>query len=259
MKTPTVLFAIDGQIATITLNRPDKLNAIDMTMLTELEAIVVELEQNSAVRVAIITGNNDRAFCAGADINAWSGLKPLEMWRQWIRDGHWVFGRLTRLPQPTIAALNGYTFGGGLELALAADIRLAAEGIKLGFPEVKIGTVPAWTGSQRLPLLIGPARAKQMIFSGAMVEATTAERWGLVNEVVPAEQLMSRANELAAEICANAPIAVQVAKQLIDGAVGEGTPLAIEALASGLVSFTEDGQEGAASFRERRPPAFTGN
>ena len=259
MTAPTILFTTENQIATITLNRPEKLNAINMTMLAELEATLTELEQNNAIRVVIITGKNTRAFCAGADINAWSSLKPLDMWRQWIRDGHRVFGRLTRLPQPTIAALNGYTFGGGLELALAADIRLAAAGIKLGFPEAKVGTVPAWTGSQRLPLLIGPARAKQMIFSGVALEAGSAERWGLVNEVVPPEQLMTRAHELATEICANAPIAVQVAKQLIDGAMGEGTPFALEALASGMVSFTEDGQEGAAAFRERRPPAFSGN
>ena len=252
----TILFSLNETIATLTLNRPHKLNAINMAMLTELEAVITQLEQNRAVRAVILTGAGERAFSAGADITAWSALEPLEMWRQWIRDGHRVFGRLARLPQPVIAALNGYTFGGGLELALAADLRLAADSAEFAFPEAKVGTIPAWTGSQRLPALVGPARAKQMIFTGARIDAQTAARWGLVNQVVPATTLMERARSLAAEIVANAPIAVQVAKQLIDGAVGEATDLALEALASGLVSQTEDGQEGATAFRERRPPNF---
>jgi enoyl-CoA hydratase len=250
--------SVDDTIATLTLNRPDKLNAINMAMLTALEETIAQLEGDQAVRVVLLTGAGERAFSAGADITAWSALEPLDMWRGWIRDGHRVFGHLARLRQPVIAALNGYTFGGGLELALAADIRLAAEHAELAFPEVKVGTVPAWTGSQRLPALIGPARAKQMIFSGARLDAVTAERWGLVNEVVPREALMGRAGELAAEIAAQAPIAVQVAKQLIDGAMGQATDLALEALASGLVAHTVDSQEGATAFRERRSPQFKG-
>ncbi len=258
MNESPILLSLDDAIATLTLNRPDKLNAINMAMLTALEETIAQLEADRTVRVVLLTGAGERAFSAGADITAWSTLEPLDMWRGWIRDGHRVFGRLARLRQPVIAALNGYTFGGGLELALAADIRLAAEHAELAFPEVKVGTVPAWTGSQRLPALIGPARAKQMIFSGSRVGAATAERWGLVNEVVPREALMGRAGELAAEIAAQAPIAVQVAKQLIDGAMGQTTDLALEALASGLVAHTADGQEGATAFRERRPPQFKG-
>jgi enoyl-CoA hydratase len=224
-------------------------------MLARLEAIAAELEQNRDVRVVLLTGHG-RAFCVGADIYAWSALEPLQMWRQWIRDGHRVFDRIAHLPQPVIAVLNGYTFGGGLELALAADLRLAAEGIQLALPEVTLGTIPGWAGTQRLPALIGAARAKQMIFTGQRVDASTAERWGLVNEVISAETLMERAREIAETIARNAPVAVQLSKQLIDGAGHNGATL--EALASGLTAYTDDLKEGLAAFRERRPPNFQG-
>ena len=258
MSEKPVLLTIDDAIATITLNRPDKLNAINNPMLTELEALIADLEQNQSVRVVILTGAGERAFCAGADIKAWSTLEPLDMWRQWIRAGHRVFNRLARLRQPVIAALNGYTFGGGLELALAADLRLAAERASLALPEATVGTIPAWTGSQRLPRIIGPARAKQMIFTAARIDPVTAERWGLVNEVVADESLLDRAHESAAEIAAQAPLSVQVAKQLIDGSQGEGLDTVLESLASGMLSQTEDGHEGGVAFRERRPPEFKG-
>ncbi|MBI1299605.1 enoyl-CoA hydratase/isomerase family protein [bacterium] len=244
----------DG-IAVVTLNRPEKLNALTIPMLGQLEQIVADLERDQSVRVVIVTGSG-RAFCVGADIYAWSALEPLQMWRQWIRDGHRIFDRLARLPQPVITALNGYTFGGGLELALAADLRIAAEGIQLALPEVTLGTIPGWAGTQRLPRIIGPARAKQMIFTGEHIDAVTAERWGLVNEVVTADALPVRAAELAQAIARNAPIAVQVSKQIIDGDLATGVTL--EALASGMTSFTEDLQEGLAAFRARRSATFTG-
>lgn len=256
MTDAPVLFEIDDQIATITLNRPDKLNAMTLEMLADLEAIIAQLEQNIAVRVVLITGAGDRAFCAGADIKEWGALEPLGMWRQWIREGHRVFGRMARLRQPVVAVLNGYTFGGGLELALAADIRLAADRVRVAFPEAKVGIIPGWTGSQRLPRLIGVPRAKQMIFSGAQIEAAKAEQWGLINDVVPNDQLWKAALALANDIAAQAPLSIQVAKQLIDSAVGEGTDFALESLASGMLSHTADGQEGPAAFREKRDPKW---
>jgi len=240
----TVLFASDGPIATITLNRPAKLNAIDPAMLTQLDAIVADLERARDVRVVLLTGAGERAFCVGADINAWSALAPLEMWRQWIRDGHRVFARVARLPQPVIAVLSGHAFGGGLELA---------------FPEVKLATVPGWGGTQRLPALVGASRAKRMIFTGGRIDAATAERWGLVDLVAPREELMDRARELAGEIAANAPVSVQIAKQLIDGASGTATGATLEALAGALAATTSDAREGATAFRERRPPQFKGD
>jgi len=253
MTTELVQLDISGHIATITLNRPEKLNALNGEMLARLDAIAGELDRNREVRVVLLTGAG-RAFCVGADIFEWSSLSPLEMGRRWIRDGHRIFARYARLPQPLIAVLNGYTFGGGLELALAADLRLAAAGVQLAFPEVKLGIIPGWGGTQRLPALIGTSRAKQMIFTGARIDATVAEDWGLVNEVVDAGALMERARALAEAIAANGPVAVQLTKQLIDG----GEMASLEALAGSLASYTEDAQEGVAAFRERRTPRFGG-
>jgi enoyl-CoA hydratase/carnithine racemase len=258
MSDDRVLLAIDGAIATITLNRPDKLNAVDPAMLDRLEAIIHQLDRDTNVRVVLLTAAGDRAFCVGADITAWSTLDPLDMWRRWVRDGHRVFDRLAHLRQPTIAVLNGYNFGGGLELALAADLRLAADGIELAAPEVKIGTLPGWGGTQRLPQLVGVARAKQLIFTGARIDAATAERWGLVNEVLPRDALMARAHAIAGEIAANAPLSVQLAKQAIDGALGENAAMTFEAMAGALAATTEDGREGIASFKEKRPALFIG-
>lgn len=258
MDTKRILLDIDGPIATITLNRPDKLNAIDPLMLEHFEAVLHDLEQNRAVRVVLIIGSGERAFCVGADINAWTALNPLDMWASWTRNGHRVFERLSRLRQPVIAVLNGYALGGGLELALAADIRLAATDIELALPEVKIGTTPGWAGTQRLPALIGPARAKQMVFSGARFNAETAERWGLVNEVVPRDALMTKAKELANDIALNAPISVQISKQMIDGAMGQAVSMALESLAGALTASIADGDEGIAAFREHRSPHFKG-
>ena len=256
--TEKIQLALDGPVATVTLNRPDKLNALDPEMLAGLDGILAQLEDDQDARVVLLTGTGDRAFCVGADINAWAALEPLDMWRCWIRDGHRLFSRLAHLRQPVIAVLKGYTFGGGLELALAADLRLAAEGVELAMPEVKIGTVPGWGGTQRLPALIGPARAKQMIFTGERIDAHTAERWGLVNDVVPRAVLMDEARTLAQRIAQNAPLSVQMAKQLVDGA-GPGASGALEALAGGLAASTDDGREGVAAFRERRPARFSGH
>ena len=254
-----ILLEVDQPLATITLNRPEKLNAIDPEMLALLEETCARLEREREVRVVLLTGTGERAFSVGADINAWSSLDPLQMWRWWVRDGHRVFARIARLRQPVIAALNGYTFGGGLELALAADLRVAAEGIELAFPEVKLGTVPGWGGTQRLPALIGASRAKRMILTGGRVVAATAERWGLVDEVAPHERLMVRAQELAHEVAANAPVAVQIAKSLIDGTGGGDSGVTLEGLADALAATTADGREGVAAFHERRAPRFAGS
>ena len=258
MNSETVLLTIDEQIATITLNRPEKLNAIEPTMLARLDEVASELERHEDVRVVLLTGAGERAFSVGADINAWSALEPLDMWRHWIRDGHRVFARLAHLRQPLIAAIGGYAFGGGLELALAADIRVAADSAEFALPEVKIATIPGWSGTQRLPALIGIGRAKQLIFSGARIDAVTAERWGLINEVAPRAELLARARSLAEQIAGNAPASVQIAKQVIDGA-GGAAGVALEALAGALAATTDDAREGLASFRERRPPQFTGS
>lgn len=242
-----------GAIVTVTIDRPDKLNAIDPVMLASLDGLLAEIDRAADVRVVVITGAGEKAFCVGADIGAWSALDPLDMWRSWVRDGHRVFDRLASLRQPTIAAINGYCFGGGLELALACDLRIMAAETTMSSPETKIATLPGWAGTRRLPDLIGPARAKQMIFTGSRIDAPTALAWGLANEILPADQVRQRAQALADEIAANAPVAVQLAKAAIDGA-----PNSLEAIAGALAASTNDGREGVAAFREKRPPTFTG-
>ncbi len=248
-----ITLSIQEAVATLTLDRAAKLNALGPEMLADLERHIAAIDRADDVRVVILTGAGERAFCVGADVNAWAALEPLDMWRRWIREGHRVLQRLASLRQPTIAAVNGYAFGGGLELALAADIRIASGTASFAMPETKIGTLPGWAGTSRLPEAIGAARAKQMIFSGARVDAVMAERWGLVNEVVPGDGLMSRAREMALEIAANAPVSVQLAKAAIDGDAAS-----LEAMAGALAASTEDGREGVASFREKRAPQFRG-
>ena len=252
-----IRFELADSIATLTLDRPEKLNALDPEMLRALEGQLDRLDTTTDARVLIVTGAGERAFCVGADITAWAALEPIDMWRDWVRTGYRVLDRLARLRIPTIAALNGFTLGGGLEVALACDLRIAADGVQLGAPEVKIGTVPGWGGTQRLPRLIGVARAKQMIFTGDRVAADQAERWGLVNEVVARDTLMPRCREIAWSIAANAPVAVQLAKAAIDGGLGDDLGRTLEAMAGALAGSTADGREGVASFRERRPGEFT--
>ena len=258
--TSSLIEHTTGAVATLTLNRPDKLNALSPEMLDQLEAAVRLIEDSADARVILLTAAGERAFCVGADINAWGALAPMDMWRHWIRNGHRVFDRIASLRQPVIAVINGHAFGGGLELALAADIRIAAEAAAFAMPEVSIGTVPGWGGTARLPTLIGVGRAKQMILSGERISAATAERWGLVNEVHPAADLRERALALAERIAANAPMSVQMAKQAIDSSIPGGASSArtVEALAGALAATSEDAREGLASFRERRPPQYHG-
>ena len=253
-----IRLAMEGPIATITLDRPEKLNALTPAMLEALEAALASIEADEAIRVVVLTGAGDRAFCAGADVDAWSALAPIEMWRTWVRAGHRVMDRLEGLRQPTIAALNGIAYGGGLELALACDLRIAADTVRVAAPEVGIGTIPAWGMTTRLAVVAGPARAKQLILTGEPVAALQAEAWGILSEVVPAAELEAAVRRTAERIAAMAPVAVQVAKQLIDG-LRPRASASLEALGSGMAAFTNDASEGQASFRERRPARFEGS
>ena len=256
--TAPILASVEGMVGRIVLNRPDKLNAFTAEMLDLLEAACDELEANPEVRVVIVSSATERAFSAGADISVGGSLGPLGKWAHWARKGHRTLDRLAQMRVPSIAAIGGVAYGGGLELALACDMRIAAESARLALPEVTIGTTPAWGGTARLPALIGAARAKQMILSGQPVDAQKALAWGLVNEVVPAAQLQARALELATQIAGNAPIAVQAAKQLIDAGLGNAQAVAIESLASGFAAGTDDMKEGAAAFTQKRRPKYTG-
>jgi len=257
MSEARILVERDAPVVTLTLNRPDKLNAIDLAMLDALEAALGAIERDPEVRAVILTGAG-RAFSAGADIKEWTALTPLEFGRSWGLRGHALFDRLAALPPPVIAALNGIAFGGGLELALCADIRIASDAARLGLPEVTIAALPGWGGTQRLPRLIGPGRAKHMILTGQPIDAAKAEAWGLVTEVLADGALLPRAKELAAQIAANAPVAVQASKRLIDAATPETPAATLEVHAGALCGGTADAAEGRASFLERRPPRYLG-
>ena len=253
-ETDKVKFRIEGPIAHIILDRPEKLHALNPEMLSALEIAVNQTEQSREVRIIILESTGQKAFCVGADILAWTPLSPLQMWSEWVRRGQRILERLERARQPVICAIQGFAFGGGLELALGCDLRIAADTAQFAMPEVKLGTIPGWGGTGRLPRLIGKARAKQMIFTGERISAERAERWGLVNEVVPAASLRDAVMAFAEKISANAPVAVQTAKQLI----AHPSAAALESLASAANAFTEDAKEGIASFREKRPPQFKG-
>lgn len=247
-----------GAVAVVTLARPAKLNSLTPAMLDALEAHARALEADRDVRVVVLTGSGEKAFCVGADIHEWAALQPLDMWRRWVRRGHQVFDQWARLRQPVIAAINGHAFGGGLELAITADIRLATEGTQFALPEASIGTCPGWSGSQRLVQLIGASQAKYLALSGQRLAAARAQDIGLVHEVLPGTALMARAMALAAEMAGKAPVSLQLTKQLVNAAAGEDTAATLEALAGALAATTEDGAEGVRSFREKRAPVYQG-
>lgn len=255
---PTILFTHAEGIGRITLNRAAKLNALDPEMMARLDAVLAEIEESQDVRVVIVEAAGEKAFCAGADINAWSALAPIDMWRTWVRRGHRLFDRLADLRQPTIAAMKGIAFGGGLELGLACDMRFAADTARFGMPEVTIATAPGWAGTGRLPRLIGVARAKQMILTGTPVDAATAAVWGLINASLPMSELDAAVTEVAQAVARNAPVSVQIAKQIIDAAASGSPTAALEAMAGAVCAATEDGKEGFSAFRERRAPRYKG-
>ena len=186
-----------GAIAIVTLNRPEKLNSLTPSMLERLDELTAQIDASRDVRAVVVTSVGAKAFCVGADINEWAALQPLDMWRRWVRRGHQVFDQWARLRQPVIAAINGHAFGGGLELAITADIRIAAEQAQFALPEASIGTCPGWSGSQRLVKLVGASHAKYLALSGHRVSAANALNSGLVHEVTSAPLLIDRAMSLA--------------------------------------------------------------
>jgi enoyl-CoA hydratase/carnithine racemase len=256
MTTPYVRFQVDGAVATITLARAEKLNALDMPMIEALVDAADAIEESREIRCAIITGEG-KAFCAGGDIAGWGVLEPLDMWRAWTRLGHRAFDRLARLRVPLIAALGGHALGGGLELAASADIRVAEKQIKIGLPETGLGMVPGWSGTQRLVRRFGSQTVRRLSLTGALLTGEEAERQGIVDEVVPQGSALGRAREIAGLVAERGPIAVSISKELINAAEGEETAAAVEGIAGALVSYTSDLKEGVASFREKRTPSYT--
>jgi enoyl-CoA hydratase len=250
---------VRDRIATVTVNRPDKLNALNDATIGELGRAIDEAVERADVGAVIVTGAGSKAFVAGADIAELAEQGPVDG-RARARRGQDVFRRYETSPKPTIAAINGYALGGGLELALACHIRVASDGARLGLPETKLGIGPGYGGTQRLPRLVGKGRALQLILTGEMVDAAEAYRIGLVNRVVPGGELIGTAEAMAKQILEKGPIAVALCIEAVNRglemSVEEG--LAVEANHFGLLASTEDMREGMRAFLEKRPARFTG-
>ena len=247
------------QIATVTFNRPKVLNALNEKTIGELDACFRDLAQDSAVGAVILTGAGDRAFVAGADINELATYSPQQAQECALR-GQAVFARIERLGKPTIAAINGFALGGGCELALACTLRIASRTARLGQPEVKLGIIPGYGGSQRLPRLIGKGMALEMILSGEPLSAEEALRWGLVNQVVASEELLPAARTLARKILANAPLAIRYCLEAVQQGMEQplDQALFLESTLFGMAFASEDMREGTRAFLEKRPPRFAG-
>jgi enoyl-CoA hydratase len=248
-----------GRVAVLTLDRPDRLNALSPDMLDDLVARLDEVEADDGVGAAVLTGAGDRAFSAGADVSLVREATPLEA-RTFAGRGHATADRIEALPKPVIAAVNGYALGGGCEVALACDVRVASERAQIGLPEVTLGIFPGWGGTQRMPRLIGPGRAKELILTGRRVGAEEALAIGLVERVHPHDELLDRAVELAAEIAEKPAWALGAAKAMVNRAGDGDQPgnLARELDLFALAFATEDQREGMAAFVEKRAPNFRG-
>lgn len=246
-------------LAVVTLDRPKALNALNAQTLGELESVIDDLAADTAVRVVLLTGAGDRAFAAGADIRELAAI-PAGEGRAFALRGQGVLRRIETLGKPVIACIQGFALGGGCELAMACSVRIAAEDARFGQPEVKLGIIAGYGGTQRLPRLVGRGAALKLLLSGAIIDAAEALRIGLVDEVVPAAGLMARAEALALEIAANAPMAVAETLRAVDEGLSLPLELALlrEAGRFGDICATADKAEGAAAFLEKRPPAWKG-
>ena len=254
-----VLCKIEGAIAEVTINRPKALNALNTQTLKELGQIVEELSSNKEVKVVIISGSGEKAFVAGADIAEMKNNTPLES-RQFAQLGHKVFTSIENMPQVVIAAVNGFALGGGCELALACDIRIASKKAKFGLPEVTLGITPGFAGTQRLPRLVGKGIAKELIFTGDMIDSEEAYRIGLVNKIYEPEELLTKAQELASKINSRGTCAVSLAKSAINNGLNmdETSAYNYEVEVFSLCFATNDQKEGMSAFLEKRKADFKG-
>ena len=258
MAYQTIALTVGDRVATVMMNRPDKLNALNDEMIEELGLMVDELRDRTDVGGVILTGAG-RAFVAGADISELERHGGIAA-KALSRRGQLVFNRLEAMPKPVIAAVNGFALGGGCELAMACHVRVASEAAKFGQPEVKLGLIPGYGGTQRLPRLVGKGRALQLLMTGEMIDAAEAFRIGLVNRVVPAGELIKTAMDMLGQMLANAPLAlascIEMANRGYDLSLGDA--LHMEATTFGLLAATADMREGTKAFLEKRPPKFKG-
>jgi len=259
MSEERVQYRVDQGIGRLTINRPEKLNALDRETVQDIDRCVTAAGADPGVGVLVVTGAGEKAFVAGADIKELASQTPAGG-DAYARAGQAVFDRLERLGKPSLAAINGYALGGGLELALACTLRIAADTARMGLPETTLGILPGYGGTQRLSRLVGPGRALEMILTGEMIEARDAHRIGLVNRVVPPAELAAAVDALARTLLARGPLALRLAMQAIqqglDMTLADGQRL--EAALFGLICSTEDMREGTRAFLEKRKPAFQG-
>lgn len=254
-----VLLEKDGLVGIVTVNRPKALNALNGETLTEIGMVFDAIAQDDDIKVVILTGAGDKAFVAGADIVSMQMLTPMEG-KAFSILGQRVFSKIETFKKPVIAAINGFTLGGGCELAMCCDIRIATPKSLFGQPEVNLGIIPGFAGTQRLPRLVGKGRAKELIYSAANINAEEAYRIGLVNKVVEEEQLMAEAKKMAGKIASKGQIAVQLAKEAINEGMEMDLDKAMihEADLFGICFSTEEQKEGMTAFIEKRPAKFTG-
>ncbi len=254
-----LLIERDAAVASVTINRPKVLNALNSQTLDDLRRAILELQHDAGVRAIIVTGAGDKAFVAGADINELATQTPTGL-REYALRGQHVFDLIENAGKPVIAAINGYALGGGCELAMACTLRLASETAKIGQPEINLGLIPGYAGTQRLPRLVGAGRALELLLTGDQITAQEAHRLGLVNRVVPGAALMTEARAMAATLASKPPLAV---RYIID-AVHKGLQMSLaeaqrfEATLFGLVAATDDMREGTRAFLEKRKPEFKG-
>ncbi|HEY2385269.1 MAG TPA: enoyl-CoA hydratase-related protein [Terriglobia bacterium] len=244
-----LLYTTDASIATITVNRPAVRNALNSDTMSELHAAFSQAKSDASVRVIILTGAGDKAFVAGADINELAKLSPVEG-RDYSLAGQAIFDFIESLGKPVIAAVNGYALGGGCELAMACTFRIASDNAMFGQPEVKLGIIPGYGGTQRLSRLVGRGQASQLLITGEMIPAAEALRIGLVNQVVPQAEMLRTAEGIAKKVIANAPVAVRFCLEALDRG------MEMEAALFGLSCTTEDMKEGTKAFLEKRAPDF---
>ena len=260
MAYENILFEVTEGVATLTFNRPKALNALNGNLLDELAAALDTIEADEQIRVLILTGAGEKAFVAGADISELATFDTLQG-KLFARKGQRIISRLQELAIPVIAAVNGFALGGGSEMALACDFIYASENAMFGLPEITLGIIPGFGGTQRLPRLIGTNRAKEMIFTGKMVPAAEAERIGMVNRVLPQASLMEETRKVALGMAAKGKVSLRAAKQAINNGINVDllTGCQIEVDAFAICMASEDGKEGTRAFMEKRKPVFTGS
>jgi len=259
MPYQTLLYEQDTSIVQLTINRPEKYNALNRQTISDLEQAFDQIDQDPQVRAVILTGAGEKSFVAGADINELAELQPLDARTHALR-GQRLYSRIENLPKPVIAAINGFALGGGLELAMSCTLRIASDNAKLGQPEIKLGIIPGYGGTQRLPRLVGKGVALSLLLTGDPITAAEAYRIGLVQQVVPPAHLLPTARQWATRILANAPLAVSLCLDAVNRGLEMPLPdaLSYEASQFALPRSTEDIREGTRAFVEKRPAAFRG-